>query len=864
MTRYAFHSTKCIFSVYYHSPTPTTPSDILDRLSSQNPDMSCCIIQSVEPNVTLAEDGEIISAYRLELTYNYTADNFDNRRSVHQYDIYFELQRVRSTENDREWVFKMLRCPLLRGLHAVSTPPVCTFDDKQVLPMMTNPLVQSGSPLLSRPTTLLYLDRYDKKTDEVVVRSMIEILYRGSLPVQNQHDANQLFNVWRQQHQIPSTPRRLQGEVCKDAFVGKWPWINSNIPAAIPAWFNTYMGKPFDRSGNYRTLVVHGGGRLGKTRFIQSFGKHIYQRKTTSIQVIYDCIRDGDAKYIVLDAVPWPILLKNYHFLLSAQPDFTFKQGRIQMTTAQPLPVVVLNNDLPAKFYNPHGAKYWKGCLRYVEVEDKLFLKPPQEKVKEEEVKADVGGDVDAAEVAEVEEVDAMQAEVVDAAQVSPSTPANNMRLDITAALGDLTAVRYVEVEDMLFLRPPEGEKSEEMKADVEGDVDATKVARVEEVAAEVVAEMAEGAAEVIDAMQAEVVDPDQVSPSTPPDNMRPDITAALGDLRTQFPTARPIERVNEDSSVALLGWYIPNFFTKEEADAYLHALQHDITEHWLNRKDLTVAFRDMKGNILGVTRDKAVFCICSKLAPYLRSLYRYNSPELSQATPMSQARVVDSIRQTLVDRLHIFLNHCVTNWFRGKQLRNKLKGDRMGAHSDADCDFVEGSPILTATFCQPEGERVIQFTQHAHQGGMTAVSRKTGKRSQKKTVVKGSKTSFTAQHGSVYLINYAINHTQEDGSVWKHEVIERKGESGDRFGLTYRGIGTCWDIRTGEIVKVDGKHKQAVPLNLVDETGGPVTYKGPRWAPTDHPVQVQVHEEQTGKKQSAKRKRADSDSESE
>ena len=753
--------------------------------------------------------------------------------SVHHYDIYLELQRVRGTENNKEWVFNMLRCPLLRGLHAVSTPPVGTFDDKQVIPMMEEALAQSGTPLLSRSTILLYLgEHYGQKTDEDEVKSMIEMLYRGSRPVRSHDEAKQVFIAWRRQHQIPSTPKRLTNVKATEKFVGKWPTIHANVPSDITKWFNTYKGKPFDRSGDYRTLVVYGGGSLGKTKYIQSFGKHIYFRGSVSLEALYDCIRDGEALYIVLDDVPWPILLKIYHFLLSAQPDFSFKQGRTQMTTEQPLPVVVLNNDPPSKFYHPHDAKYWRRFLRYVEVEKVLMLKPPGEVKREEEemkgvkdapqVKADVGVDVDAMQVEadvgdDVAKVDAPQVEVdvgvaVDAMQVE----------EVKADVGD------VQVEEV------KADVGDDVKADVGDDVDA-------------VAEMGR-----------------RVSPPTPPDSMRADITAALGDLRTRFPTAQRIEHRNEDGSVVLLGWYIPNFFTKEEADAYLHALQHEMTKHWLHRKDLTVAFRDMKGNVIGVTRDKAVFCTSSDAAPHLRSLYRYNSPELSQATPMSQAPVVDSIRQTLVDRLRLRLNHCVANWFRGKQRGDKSKGDRMGAHSDTDRDFLEGSPILTATLCQPDGERAIQFTKHAHQGGMTAVSRKTGKRSQKKTMVKGSKTSFTAEHGSVYLINYDINHTQEDGTVWKHEVIERKGESGDRFGLTYRGIGTCWDISTGEIANVKGKHEQAAPLNLVDETGEPVMYEGLRWAPTDHPVQVQVDEEQTGKKQSAKRKRVDSDGENE
>jgi hypothetical protein len=140
---------------------------------------------------------------------------------VRKYEVYFEVQSVRGTENNDEWVFNMLRCPQLRGIHAVSTPPLGKFDDTQVIVMMDGVLVQSGTPLLSKSTTLLYLDRYDQKTDEYEVKSMIEILYRGSRKVQNHYEANEVFNAWRKQHQIPSTPKRLTDVKAEAPYVGE-------------------------------------------------------------------------------------------------------------------------------------------------------------------------------------------------------------------------------------------------------------------------------------------------------------------------------------------------------------------------------------------------------------------------------------------------------------------------------------------------------------------------------------------------------------------------------------------------------------------------------------------------------------------
>jgi hypothetical protein len=346
----------------------------------------------------------------------------------------------------------------------------------------------------------------------------------------------------------------------------------------------------------------------------------------------------------------------------------------------------------------------------------------------------------------------------------------------------------------------------------------------------------------------------------TVPDELRADIGGAVGDLRQRWPSAMPIEHGG-----VRLGWYIPNFLSAAEADAMLTALGPELKPHWLPRKDLTVAMR-MMGKVRGVTRDKAVFSAVTPSHPNLRPIYRYDSPEYSQAVPFHEAPTVTHIRDLIAQRLTIHSNHLVANWYKAQTGAKGEKPDRIGAHSDSDRDFVVGGPIVTVTLCEPGGARDVKLTRVEHTGKVAGtVSRKTGKAQKVKSVV-ATPPSFTAQHGSLYIINYDANHPDAGGGVWKHEVLARRGACAGRFGLTYRCIGSFWDITTGELVNVKGKREQVVPLNVVDCNGQRVQYGGLRWGATD--TAVMEYSEATSAagatETRAKRKRSARDSERE
>ena len=344
----------------------------------------------------------------------------------------------------------------------------------------------------------------------------------------------------------------------------------------------------------------------------------------------------------------------------------------------------------------------------------------------------------------------------------------------------------------------------------------------------------------------------------TVPDEMRANVSGAAGDLRLLWPSAIPIEHDG-----VRLGWYLPNFLGASEADAMLTALGPELQPHWLPRKDLTVAMR-MMGKVRGVTRDKAVFSAVTSSQPNLRPIYRYDSPEYSQAVSFHDVPTITRVRDLIAQRLHIAVNHLVANWYKAQTGARGEKPDRIGAHSDNDRDFVPGGPIVTVTLCEPGGARDIKLTRVEHTGKVAGtVSRKTGRAQKVKSVV-ATAPSFTVEHGSLYIINYNVNHPDEEGGVWKHEVVARRGSCAGRYGLTYRCIGSFWDITTGELVNVKGKREQAVPLNIVDNNGQRVSYEGLRWGATDTAV-MEYSEATSGAAQTrGKRKRVASNSDSE
>ena len=286
--------------------------------------------------------------------------------------------------------------------------------------------------------------------------------------------------------------------------------------------------------------------------------------------------------------------------------------------------------------------------------------------------------------------------------------------------------------------------------------------------------------------------------------------------------------------------YYIPDFLTKEEADRMLTAIGTELEPLYVPRDDPTVQVPMYKLK-RGVSRDKAAV---SDVADFLRPLYRYGAPELAQSHPFSEAPTVLRGRDLILARLGVRSNHCIPNRYKKQKGRKGEKRDRIGGHFDKDRDFAVGGPIMTLTLCEPGGERALEMNKWEHTGETITQFN----RNQQKEIVKPVKSklhtgSIVMAHGSLTIIDWNTNHIwgkKENGRVWKHEVKQVKGACGVRFGLTYRCIGTIWDVSTGEILNVKGKRVQAVPLVIVDHRGEVVPRDQaaePRWSMSDKPT---------------------------
>ena len=393
--RYTFHSPSTIFAVFIHHESAAHHQGnnalsrrdvcglLVDRLLERNDDLVCVMIKPAEGTLRLTA-GELVSS-SLAVQYDHFAGGFSHRNAVDRYDILFQLKAARATEHSSLWAYALLHEPVpFPGLHAVSIPASGNFDSTQILGFLDDLTVVRGpkpdtNPRLDRKAMLMYLERFGPQDDKLDVLGWIREYYSasnvGETAIEN------VYIEWRKQRKIPESPRRLQDKGCS------WPeelmrerpeeWKHPFVPAKAPQelrdWPAQHLGRRLVRMRD-KTIVVTGRGGRGRTHFVRSWGPHVYMYKAVDRELLYDCIRDGKAQYIVLDDIPWPTLLQHYEGLLSGQSEMSWKNGRTTRTTHQPLPVIVIANGQPKQYYPPRDAMYWTDFLHFVPLDPSTFL----------------------------------------------------------------------------------------------------------------------------------------------------------------------------------------------------------------------------------------------------------------------------------------------------------------------------------------------------------------------------------------------------------------------------------------------------------------------------------------------------------
>lgn len=103
-----------------------------------------------------------------------------------------------------------------------------------------------------------------------------------------------------------------------------------------------------ERTTINKSLWLYGPTRLGKTTLARSMGPHWYMQSMWNAACL-----DENAKYGVLDDIPWENMKFNYKAMLGMQKDVTVTDKyRKKSVYKGGLPVIVLSNELPDFSHN--------------------------------------------------------------------------------------------------------------------------------------------------------------------------------------------------------------------------------------------------------------------------------------------------------------------------------------------------------------------------------------------------------------------------------------------------------------------------------------------------------------------------------
>ena len=275
--------------------------------------------------------------------------------------------------------------------HLVATTPQCTSKYKEekddyiadlLIEAYTATLDQSrsapavyGTPTLDEHSTLrLVCGKYSARTDQDKVIADIKLYCCGRGAAESTYD--RIKKQWRRAYEIPITPR--QRAVCVSGAVNEPPCHSHPfLPhKRLDEWVSRFVGagKSLNRL-TYKPMVLLGKpGRLGKTEWARSRGRHIYIRGALDPEKIHAGILQG-ADLLVLDNVKWNVLFNSDlgRALAEGQNSVTWnRRNGDRVDSKLAVPVIIVNNK-KCKTWGPNGKTYWKENLEWVRVRKCLF-----------------------------------------------------------------------------------------------------------------------------------------------------------------------------------------------------------------------------------------------------------------------------------------------------------------------------------------------------------------------------------------------------------------------------------------------------------------------------------------------------------
>lgn len=305
-----------------------------------------------------------------------------------KYTVFLRWKTYPTTTSTR-WAYHLFNPTRAQAalVTAVSIPVKGDVDcNRIIVELLLNSLsAKHGTPILDRSGVMLLLDEMhpaNMAPSDLDTEKILKTITTHYTERRNGKAVNKLAQEWISSRTTPisMTGTRYQSERC--SFPGvlcrekpeKWCYEFRRLPDRHGrAWVEQYLSpawiiKPFAdciREERKKTLVIRGGKLSGKTTYARQFGPHIYMNKSINEALLYDCMNDKEARYIVLDDIPWSHIFDKRTpgtFIAGGQASMYWKRGN--RTIPLGLPVVIVNEELPPK----KMMKKWKRNLVVVDL----------------------------------------------------------------------------------------------------------------------------------------------------------------------------------------------------------------------------------------------------------------------------------------------------------------------------------------------------------------------------------------------------------------------------------------------------------------------------------------------------------------
>lgn len=165
--------------------------------------------------------------------------------------------------------------------------------------------------------------------------------------------------IFRSYHSVKAAldyrfPTKIEPFIYKPTFAWK-------LPATITYW----LKYEFSKRERAKCLILVGPTRLGKTNWARSLGRHMFWRG----QVNYGSW-DQEAKYIVIDDIPWQFIPQKKS-ILTQMGDVTLTDKYVKkINVKNDKPAIILANEMP-QFGEEQS--YWEANTLICSIEYKLF-----------------------------------------------------------------------------------------------------------------------------------------------------------------------------------------------------------------------------------------------------------------------------------------------------------------------------------------------------------------------------------------------------------------------------------------------------------------------------------------------------------